>query len=110
LPDLTRVKSGRACLPLGRREERQPQAGAAGLPPSGLGHAPCLRGKALRQSDRENAPLERFQSVLWAHSFQPGRAFSRKIFAHCLRLAPGYADTCATQDCDALFPPIIIML
>jgi hypothetical protein len=24
--------------------------------------------------------------------------------------APGYADTCATQECDAMFPPILIML
>jgi hypothetical protein len=40
------------------------QAGAAGLLPSGLGMAPCLRACALRQSDRENAPPERFQAVL----------------------------------------------
>jgi hypothetical protein len=115
LPDLSVDKSGhcpdgRACLPLGRREERQPQAGAAGLLPLGLGHAPCLRAEARRKSDRENAPQERFQSVLWARSFQPGRAVSQKIFAHCLRLAPDYADTCATQECDAMFPPIIIIL
>ena len=88
LPDLTRVKSGRACdpaaprarrssrksstgrfliahHPLGRRVAAPAQAGAAGLPPSGLGHAPCLRACALRQSDRKNAPPERFQAVLW---------------------------------------------
>jgi len=37
-------------------------------------------------------------------------AFSREIFAHRLRLAPYFADTCATQERDAMFPPIIIML
>jgi hypothetical protein len=66
--------------------------------------------EALRQSDCENAPQERFQSVLWARSFQPGRALSRRIFAHRLRLAQGRADTCTTQDCDAVFPPVITML
>jgi len=86
---------------------RQPQAGAAGFPPWGVGHAPCRRAEALRQSDCENAPQERFQSVLWARSFQPRRAVSREIFALCLRLAQGHADTYAPQDCDAMFPPII---
>ena len=46
------------------------QAGAAGLSASGLGMAPCLRACALRQSDRENASPERFQAVLWAHSWR----------------------------------------
>jgi hypothetical protein len=49
-------------------------------------------------------------TVLRARCFQPVRAFSRKIFAHRLRLAPYFADTCATQERDAMFPPIIIML
>ena len=49
----------------GRRVTAPAQAGAAGLLASGLGRAPCRRACALRQSDRENAPLERFQSVLW---------------------------------------------
>ena len=40
------------------------QAGAAGLSASCLGMAPCLRACTLRQSDRENAPPERFQAVL----------------------------------------------
>jgi hypothetical protein len=44
------------------------QAGAAGLSASCLGRAPCLRACALRQPDRENAPPERFQSVLWRRS------------------------------------------
>jgi hypothetical protein len=41
-----------------------------------LGRAPCLRACALQQSDRENAPLERFQPVLWARGWQTlaGRA------------------------------------
>jgi hypothetical protein len=51
--------------PRGRRVAAPAQAGAAGLLASGLGRAPCLRACALRQSDRENAPLERFQAALW---------------------------------------------
>jgi hypothetical protein len=108
-PALARGAFGPDDLPLADRPGGpHPLAGAAGLLASGLGMAPCLRACALRQSDRENAPQERFQSVLWARSFQPGRAVSQKIFAHCLRLAPDYANTCATQECDAMFPPIII--
>jgi hypothetical protein len=96
LPDLTRVKSGhcpdgRACDPAaprarrssrksstgrfliahhprGRRVAAPAQAGTAGLPPSCLGRAPCLRACALRQSGRKNAPPERFQAVLWGRS------------------------------------------
>jgi hypothetical protein len=35
-------------------------------------------------------------------------AFSRQIFAHRLRLAQGYTETCVPSDCAATFPPIII--
>ncbi len=50
----------------GRRVSAPAQAGATGLPLSASWRAPCLRACALRQSDRENAPPERFQAVLWA--------------------------------------------
>jgi hypothetical protein len=99
LPDLTRVKSGRACLPRGRRVAAPAQAGAAGLPPSGLGRAPCLRACALRQSDRKNAPPERFRAVLWrrfAGGVSPrlqrgicGPQFFGVFLRHCARAHPG---------------------
>ena len=62
----------------GRRVTAPAQAGAAGLLASGLGMAPCLRACALRQSDRENAPPERFQAVLW------GRWSGRGAGSGCL--------------------------
>ena len=52
----------------GRRVTAPAQAGAAGLLASASGRAPCLRACALRQSDRENAPPERFQAVLWGRN------------------------------------------
>ena len=92
------------------------QAGAAGLLASGLGRAPCLRACALRQSDRENAPPERFQAVLrgrscgawpgplpdggshWAKGFwtgirlgdqaAPAQAGAAGLSASCLGMAP----------------------
>ncbi len=69
LPDLTRVKSGhcpdgRACLPLAGAIPRQPRQARPDNLASGPWRAPCLRACALRQSDRRNAPPERFRSVL----------------------------------------------
>jgi hypothetical protein len=94
-------KSGRACRPRGRRDSapapgRRGRITAVGLGASrpcacaqcvragrsatgrssGRPSPPCLRAEALRQSDCENAPQERFHSVLWARSFQRARAVS----------------------------------
>jgi len=58
-PDLTRVKSGRACLPFGRRDSAPAQAGAAGF--TGVG--PSFASLALRLAPSGNgsghAPPER---------------------------------------------------
>ena len=63
LPDLSVDKSGRACLPPSGAIPRQPRQARPDNPASGQWRAPCLRACALRQSDRGNAPPERFRSV-----------------------------------------------
>jgi hypothetical protein len=74
----------------GRRVTAPAQAGAAGLLPSCLGRAPCLRACALRQPDRENAPPERFQAVLWGRQARsaPAQAGAAGLSASCLGRAP----------------------
>ena len=67
------------------------QAGAAGLLASGLGMAPCLRACALRQSDRENAPPERFRAVLWGRKAGGRRGDLKGAFA-------GYSSSASSLD------------
>ena len=66
LPDLTRVKFGSACPPLGRCYRAHPpgQALPNFLPP-GSPHPPCLTARAFRQSDRSTCHWQVAQTVLW---------------------------------------------
>ena len=52
LLDLTRVKSGRACLPRQARQPRQPDRRAPIYEPSGVRRFPCLPPCGVKQSGR----------------------------------------------------------
>ena len=84
--------------PLGSALPRPPQAGAAGLAASGMWRAPCLRSCDRWQSDRRNAPPERFRSILWSRQYQA--TGSKCPYPSLARAAT--ADIAASNSCQAV--------
>ena len=70
LPDLTRVKFGSACLPLGRRyRARPPRQALPNFHPIVSPQPPLPFAYALGQSDRSTCHWHVAQSVLWLSIF-----------------------------------------
>ena len=87
LPDLTRVKSGSACLPPGRVTQGAPaRAGAAEFTgrldrPSPPFPAPWVNpGVAFGKSDRSICHWQIAQAVLWLPFFAVGEGDDRRLF------------------------------
>ena len=73
LPNLTRVKFGSACLPLGRRyRARPPRHARPNFQPSVSPQPPLPFACALGQSDRSTCHWQVEQAVLWHPFFMGG--------------------------------------
>ncbi|WP_347137852.1 hypothetical protein [Paracoccus sp. SSK6] len=68
MPDLSTDKSGRACLPLGRRVTAPAQSGAAGLQMSGLVARPLPCALRLWAIGPGECPLDIHLPDLWLYT------------------------------------------